>query len=232
MASTGWGYTPPWFNQHSVSVPGVGKRLDPPSGKVAFYTQAGDGVMCWVNGVAKALPSTFGGYGSTQRTGRRARTTYQGVDVVGMTVPVLFDGWATRTSVNADVRKLGFMAQPSGPGELTPPQPVYVVGSVLPMTERWWVIQSLEWGDNMRRSPADDSRMLRQDAVVTLIQPPEDGVIITNGKRYTVRPGDTLHSIASRQLGKASRWRDITDSKGRKIRDAKSIKPGQIVRLP
>jgi nucleoid-associated protein YgaU len=109
---------------------------------------------------------------------------------------------------------------------------VYVVGAVLPMSERWWVIQSLEWGDNTRVSDTDSATRLRQDAVVTMIEPPEDGVIITNGKRYTVRPGDTLTSIASRQLGKASRWREITDSKGRHIRDPKNVKSGQIVKLP
>lgn len=222
------------LRRNTIHVPGVEQvRTAPPTGQVAFYTQAGDGAICWLNGVANPTPATFGGYGSTARTGRRARTTYQGVDVVGMTVPVLFDGWATRTPVNADLRALGFMAQPSGADELTPPQPVYVVGDLLPMSARWWVIQALEWGNVTLVDPARPTRILRADATVTLIQPPEDGIIITNGKRYTVRPGDTLTSIASRQLGQASRWREITSAKtGKHFRDPAYIKVGQVVKLP
>lgn len=222
---TGLGNAPGYPN-----VPGLGPVTEPSSGKVGFVTQAGVEVVCWVNGVAKPLAGAFGGYGSTARTGRRARTTYPGVDVSGMTIPILLDGWASRTSVAPDIRKLKAMASPSGEGELTPPQPVFVTGTV-PAPNTWWVIQSLEPGDNIKLRDGDDA-ILRHDFVVTVIDPPDDGIIITNGKRYTVRPGDTLISIASRQLGKASRWREITTTSGAKIRTPTNIKVGQIVRLP
>lgn len=218
-------------NFPQVNVPGLGPRPDPPSGMVGFVTQKGVMVQAWVNGVAKPLGGGYGGYGSTQRTGRRARTTYQGVDVQGMTIPVLLDGWATRTSVGPDVRNLKAMASPSGADDLTPPQPVFVTGTV-PMPNDWWVIQALEPGDNIRLRDGDDA-ILRHDFIVTVVTPPEDGIITTNGKRYTVRPGDTLTSIASRQLGQASRWREITSAKtGKHFRDPTYIKPGQVVRLP
>lgn len=215
-----------------VSVPGVEQpRAAPPSGMVGFVTQKGDEVVCWINGVAKPLAGAYGGYGSTQRTGRRARTTYQGVDVAGMTIPILLDGWAARKTVAPDIRSLKAMASPSGIGELTPPQPVFVTGTV-PTPNQWWVIQALEPGDNIRLRESDDA-ILRHDFVVTVVVPPEDGIIITSGKRYTVRPGDTLTSIASRQLGKASRWREITSAKtGKHFRDPTYIKVGQIVKLP
>jgi hypothetical protein len=187
-------------------------------------------VTGWVNGVAKALDSQYGGYQSTARTARRATTTYHGVDVEGMTVPILFDGWVTQTAVTPQRRVLEGMASPSGTDDLTPPQPVFITGTV-PMPNRWWVIQSLTPGDQILLR-ARDGVCLRQDYVVTVIQAPVESVILTNGKRYTVRRGDTLTSIAARQLGKASRWTEIKTDKGKAIRDPKSVKPGQVVRLP
>lgn len=222
---SGFGNAPGYPN-----APGLGPVTEPPSGMVGFVTQAGAEIICWINGVAKPLAGAFGGYGSTARTSRRARTSYRGVDVSGMVIPVLLDGWAARKSVAPDIRQLKAMASPSGKGELTPPQPVFVTGTV-PTPNEWWVIQSLEPGDNIKLRDGDDA-ILRHDFVVTVVEPPADGIIITSGKRYTVRPGDTLVSIAARQLGKASRWSEIRTSKGAKIRTPTNIKVGQIVKLP
>jgi hypothetical protein len=187
-------------------------------------------VTGWVNGVAKPLDSQFGGYASTARTARRAATTYRGVDVAGMTIPILLDGWIEQRAVSADRRVLEGMASPSGLNDVTPPQPVFITGTV-PTPNRWWVIQTLTVGDNIKLR-ATDGVCLRQDYVLTVIQAPVEAIILTNGKRYTVRKGDTLTSIAARQLGKASRWKEIKTDKGKSIRDPKSVKAGQIVRLP
>lgn len=49
-------------------------------------------------------------------------------------------------------------------------------------------------------------------------------------KRYTVRSGDTLHSIAAKQLGSSSRWKEIAKLNG--IRDSKGLKVGKVIKLP
>jgi nucleoid-associated protein YgaU len=47
---------------------------------------------------------------------------------------------------------------------------------------------------------------------------------------YTVRKGDTLSAIAQRELGAASRWREIADLNH--IPDPDLIYPGQELRMP
>lgn len=49
---------------------------------------------------------------------------------------------------------------------------------------------------------------------------------------YTVRPGDTLSSIAARTLGSASRWKEIYDLNRASISDPDTIFPGQRLELP
>lgn len=187
-------------------------------------------VTGWVNGVAKPLDSQFGGYTSTARTARRAVTVFGGVDVEGMSIPILFDGWLAQTAVTPQRRILEAMASPSGVNDVTPPQPVFITGTV-PTPNRWWVIQSLAPGDDIKLR-ASDGVCLRQDYVLTVVQQPVDSVIITNGRDYLVRRGDTLTSIAARQLGNAKRWKEIKTDKGKAIRDPKSVHVGQVVRLP
>lgn len=187
-------------------------------------------VTGWVNGVAKPLDSQFGGYVSTTRTARRAVTTFGGVDVEGMVIPVLFDGWLTQTAVSPQRRILEAMASPSGVNDVTPPQPIFITGTV-PYPNRWWVIQSLAPGDDIRLRDSDGA-CLRQDYTLTVVQPPVVSIIVTNGKTYTVRRGETLTAIAARQLGNAKRWKEIKTDKGQAIRDPKSVHVGQVVRLP
>lgn len=49
--------------------------------------------------------------------------------------------------------------------------------------------------------------------------------------KYTVKKGDTLETIAKVYLGSATRWKQIATLNGN-IRDPKSIKVGQVLRLP
>lgn len=49
-------------------------------------------------------------------------------------------------------------------------------------------------------------------------------------KRYTVKRGDTLSSIAAQKLGRADRWREIADLNN--IRDPRNIKVGRVIKLP
>lgn len=48
---------------------------------------------------------------------------------------------------------------------------------------------------------------------------------------YTVRPGDTLSSIATRQLGASWRWKEIYQVNNHRLRNAHLIYPGQQLRF-
>jgi nucleoid-associated protein YgaU len=52
------------------------------------------------------------------------------------------------------------------------------------------------------------------------------------GRSYTVKKGDTLSEIAQRELGAASRWKEIFEANRGTISDPDKIFPGQVLTLP
>jgi nucleoid-associated protein YgaU len=153
-------------------------------------------------------------------------------------VPVLFDGFAEGRSVEAPIARLERMASP-GPRREDPPELV-ISGPIL-HPELAWVIDSIEWGEALRDDR--DGFRIRQAATVNLLehgradQRARLGTVrrrLPGPRRrprlYTVKRGDTLSSIAARELGNASRWREIAALNG--IRDPRSIKPGQQLVMP
>jgi nucleoid-associated protein YgaU len=52
------------------------------------------------------------------------------------------------------------------------------------------------------------------------------------GRVYTVKKGDTLSEIAQRELGAASRWKEIFEANRNTIKDPDVIMPGQVLTLP
>jgi nucleoid-associated protein YgaU len=51
-------------------------------------------------------------------------------------------------------------------------------------------------------------------------------------RTYTVKPGDTLGTIAQRQLGTSKRWRELLDVNKAVLGDADDLKVGMTLRLP
>lgn len=203
----------------------------PSTGAVMLRSAKGATVLGWAPKPWKLDAGAFGGYGTVARPARRARTAYIGVDVVSMSGTLLLDGWSIQRSVAPMRRILQAMASPSGPNGLTPPQAVEVTGCV-ELPSRWWVIASLEAGDNTLLRPSDGS-LLRQDYSVVLVPPPVDAVVLTGSKRYTTRKGDTALRIAATQLGKASRARELKLTNGQRIRDVRRVlKTGTTILLP
>jgi hypothetical protein len=211
----------------------AGQPIDVPAntGLVSFYSPTGIQVIGWCDGPWTMTPEQYGGYASVDRTARRAVTVYQGVGQVGMAGSILLDGWSDQRAVTADCRNLEQMASPRGPGELSPPGSVRVTGSV-PLPNRWWCIASLDPGDKVMLRASDGVR-LRQSYEVVLVAPPTDAIIVTSGRRYVVRKGDTAQRVAASQLGKASRAREIRTADGKTIRDVRRVLPtGMILTLP
>lgn len=57
-------------------------------------------------------------------------------------------------------------------------------------------------------------------------------VTASSTSTYTVQKGDTLSTIAAKQLGDANRWREIYNLNTDKISDPNRIYPGQVLRMP
>jgi nucleoid-associated protein YgaU len=52
------------------------------------------------------------------------------------------------------------------------------------------------------------------------------------GRRYTVKPGDNLGSIAKSQLGSTKRWQDLLAANSKVLKDPKQLKPGMTLVIP
>lgn len=59
---------------------------------------------------------------------------------------------------------------------------------------------------------------------------PQNSVAGPAQKTVTVRKGETLSSIAARELGKASRWTELASLNG--VRDPRKLQIGQVLKLP
>jgi len=51
-------------------------------------------------------------------------------------------------------------------------------------------------------------------------------------KTYTVHAGDTLSSIAQRELGDAKKYMKIFEANRDQLQDPDKIKPGQVLKIP
>ena len=79
---------------------------------------------------------------------------------------------------------------------------------------------------SQKPAPAQTKRPL----VETSTQRLGSAKVQTSKQRYTVRSGDSLERIARRELGNASRWRDVAKLNG--ISDPNLVRVGQVLTLP
>ncbi len=126
--------------------------------------------------------------------------------------------------------------------------PVLKIGGPTPGTHRYWQLQNIAFGNAIRNGALARTQQM---ATLTLWEyspvlqnflsassPAKRGEraireangLIPSRKRYHVRSGDTLRTIAARQLGDYRLWTQIATLNG--IRDPNSITAGQILVLP
>lgn len=194
----------------------------------------------------------FGGWNQTPRPRRKALTQWSGGEPYQIQFSMLFDGNIGDVSVEAQCLALERMARP--PAEHQEPPLVRITGAV-PRPNIVYVINDLQWDtdpiwhisgfrvrqevtvvcmeyvadDRLTATPAAE-RARRKAAAAAASAAKKGGGAATKGKTYIVKQGDTLMSIAAHELGKASRWTEI--AKLNDIRDPRSIKPKQRLRLP
>jgi nucleoid-associated protein YgaU len=133
------------------------------------------------------------------------------------------------------------MAMPITEGDEPPKVSISGVGIPSEVPNKGWVIESLEWGDNVIwENQANGSMVrMRQDCTVNLLQyVDEDRVAFSKltpaasmwPKHYVWKKGDTLQRVAARFYHNSKKWKRIADANG--IRDPKKIKPKRVLKIP
>lgn len=187
------------------------------------------------------ISAGYGGWEEIERPKRSTVTSWKGQPARRMSLSLLLDNFRVGTSIEDDIRALERMGLPR-PGPSAPPVVnIEAVGGVVPWKRRDWVIDGIEWGDAIMNR---NGNRVRQAAVVTFIEFVSDELIRKSpaqkrrdkkgkkgrSKRYVVKRGDHLRSIAAKQLGSAKKWKAIADLNN--IRDPRKLKVGQKLRLP
>jgi hypothetical protein len=206
--------------------------------------------------VKPRVVSNYGGYQVTPRQRELGLTDWIGRDPIKVHFDILFDEFRAQRSVEGRCRTLERMA---GMWLDDPEPPLLTVDAVgaIPhdnsiAPNRRWVVETLEWSDEFEER-LDRGDRCRAVALVTLMQYVEDRRIKklsaahqrrkkkkqkkrrsgrrgSGRRRATVRPSDTLMSIASEHLGDQTRWPEIAELNG--LRDPRLLIPGQEITLP
>ncbi|MCW5767265.1 MAG: LysM peptidoglycan-binding domain-containing protein [Phycisphaeraceae bacterium] len=94
-----------------------------------------------------------------------------------------------------------------------------------------------------RANPLQDPTRLREGITIQIPLDPSNiqgrevraeprAPAVGGGTEYVVKPGDTLAGIAQRHYGSSSRWKVILDANRDRLKDERSLRPGQTIILP
>ena len=176
-----------------------------------------------------------GGWDVVRRPRRTALTQWVGREPYRMDVPILFDGLRLQEGVENDIRLLNQMSLGF---DYDPPPTITVLGA-LPVNGATWVIENIDWGDEVywRQSAQGRYFRQRQDALVHLLQyQAEARLKITMPKSLpnefiVPRDGFTLREVAKNMYGDGDRWKEIQKA-NTGIRDPNKLRKGQHIRVP
>ena len=175
----------------------------------------------------------YGGHPVASRPKRRALTVWQGRQPFMLKIPAVLYRGGIGHSVEVDRTALDEMAITEDLVSIHDQKGVRVEtgpGVILPIPHQiegceWW-IEDMTWGEEIREGPEGPypGHMIRKNLEVTLLERIDDVTLgehdaqsststkarpMTNN--YTVKKGDTLHSIAKARLGDAKRWKEIVE---------------------
>jgi nucleoid-associated protein YgaU len=212
--------------------PASGKRASsivPPRGWVRLEDDDDPSMalLCRLGEGNLDLTSGIGGWDVVRRPGRTPVTRWRGRSDLRVDVP-LWLNHDRRESIEPQVTLLTGLAGRGPKGsEEEPPHLVFDTGGISPWDaqtypDQRWVIDALTWGSNVLFNHAGNR--WRQDATITLLQFIDDQLVSDKSlalrrkqrrgklnvpKTYHVKKGDTLVSIARKELGSVDRWLDI-----------------------
>ncbi len=214
-----------------MGAPPAGRvRLAPASNPDSYFE-------CWLDGPCVPTGGGYGGWTVEDREGQEGVVEYSGPEPKGWVVPVLVDGWSGQESVQGDWD--GILSLAEAQGERPPPQ-IKLVGSVPSALSRLiWLIQGVAHEEERLD---DGKKLYRASAKLTLIKPNLGSLVSSpikqaqakskakTARTIHARKGDTLVSIAARELGDPARWREVSALNGSLQPD--NLKAGQKVKLP
>ena len=112
----------------------------------------------------------YGGWSEIARPRRRPISFWLGSPGLRMSLPIIFDGYASRSSVETSIASLEKLATPSGTYSFNPPViTLNARGKLVPHQDKQWVIDALQWGDAAIADPATGNRV-RQAVVISLLE--------------------------------------------------------------
>lgn len=240
---------PGTFVGATTTFPGVQPGAKQPSGGVAATAGPGQvsfassdpplSLVCKLGEDAATPSGGAGGWETFDRPGRKQGQEWKGLPLRELSVPVLFDALQTRESVEPEVQTLRQMARPKdGPRGTLPP--VLTLGGMVPHDNLRWVITDLQFGEQvwsgMYRTRVWVTVSLREWEPVDLVVVTAASAPLVAAKTYTIKKGDTLGDIARREMGARTSAEiefDVAEIKKLNgIRDSKSLKTGQKIKLP
>jgi hypothetical protein len=227
-------------------------RIVPPLGWVRLEAE-GDrtlALLCRLGEGNLDLTQGIGGWDEVDRPGRTPISRWRHRTALKVDVPLWMNN-RDRTSVESQIQMLTGLAG-RGPkwAEAEPPHLIFDTAGVSPWDvqaypDQRWVIDALTWGSNVLHNQAGNR--YRQDATVTLLQFVDDvaipdqslarraqqrGKVLIKHKTYRVKAGDTLVSVARRELGSVDRWLDLLPLNPAVARDPRrELKSGTTLRL-
>lgn len=194
-------------------------------------------VTAWLGLDPPQITGGYGGWDVVARPNRQALTVWKGYNPFEMDLPILLDGFVTTSSVEARISALERMGRP--PKVLDEP-PIIRVEGFVPHSDLSWVLQRIAYGDTIR---AENGQRVRQFLTLGLLKYIEadrleqgnarlsaQNKVKTKKGPHIVKKGETMNSIAVYEYHDIKMAKQIMVANG--IRDPKSIKIGQHLRLP
>lgn len=182
----------------------------------------------------EGVPTVTDGYASIEtvtRPLRRGLTRWTGSNPMQLSIPILFDGYRDNRSIEPKIADLEKMAAVDG-GE-----PMHVTidctGNIVPHhAEHKWIITGLDFGEAISSHRGRRLRQAITVQVTAVVEAKTEKSIAKRNKgsgnharRYRVKKGDTLRTIARKVLGTPDRWVDIR--RANNITDPRIVgKPG------
>lgn len=233
-------FSGPFSGQHASG-------LVPPLGWVRFEAIHDDtfAVVVKLDADSPTQTAGAGGWAARQRPGRIDAVRFTSRPHMEIPVGVIFDAVEFNTTVEPAIDILKQLAGIGAPGAGVP---VYMDSAGL-IPYDWQHVPYKQWviGD-LQPERTNDIRnhaghLVRASYTATLWEyTPVDevqehslavrrspGKHVVKNARYKVKQGDTLVSIARRQLGSVDRWIDLAKLNG--LHGGETLKPGTVIRL-
>lgn len=257
MAASSWGSRHPGGGWNIAPFPATGQtavRTSAPLGWICLQAESDENLSVLVELGDQAPDPTagYGGWDEIDRQRDKALSRWTGFKALALDVDLWIDGYETRTPVDSIIDTLEALAgrgRKRTGGE--PPKLIVDTAglmrhdvTVFPNVR--WVIVDLQWSQSEDESiVGDDGTRLRACCTITLREHVDAARLqdralqsrlahadksFVASKRYTVKAGDTLISIARKRLGDPGRWLQLAEING--IRDPTAVKPGASIRLP